>query len=35
MMETQPKDLESTSQGPQKVLALVPNLNWPIHYRAG
>jgi hypothetical protein len=30
MKETQPQVLESTSQWPQKILALAPNLNWPL-----
>jgi hypothetical protein len=30
MKETQPQVLESTSQWPQKILALDPNLNWPL-----
>jgi hypothetical protein len=29
MKETQPQVLESTSQWPQKILALAPNLNRP------
>jgi hypothetical protein len=30
MKETQPQVLESTSQWPQKILALAPNLNQPM-----
>jgi hypothetical protein len=30
MKETQPQVLESTSQWPQKILALAPNLNRPL-----
>jgi hypothetical protein len=33
MKETQPQVLESTSQWPQKILALAPNLNRPLHGR--
>jgi hypothetical protein len=31
MKETQPQVLESTSQWPQKILALAPNLNRPLN----
>jgi hypothetical protein len=35
MKETQPQVLESTSQWPQKILALAPNLNRPLEEVVG